>query len=72
MVFWMTGLSGAGKSTLSEAVYALLSQKGYAVAVIDGDRLRSGLCSDLGFQEADRAKTIVGPLKWQKCWLNNK
>jgi bifunctional enzyme CysN/CysC len=56
MVFWMTGLSGAGKSTLSEAVYALLSQKGYAVAVIDGDRLRSGLCSDLGFQEADRAE----------------
>lgn len=56
MVFWLTGLSGAGKSTLSEAMHVLLSQNGYAVAVIDGDRLRSGLCSDLGFQEVDRAE----------------
>ena len=54
MTFWLTGLSGAGKSTLAHAVEALLFQKDYHVIVLDGDVIRSGLCSDLGFSMDER------------------
>ncbi|MCL2122850.1 MAG: adenylyl-sulfate kinase [Desulfovibrionaceae bacterium] len=54
MAFWLTGLSGAGKSTLAHAAEAVLFQKNYHVAVLDGDVIRSGLCSDLGFSLDER------------------
>ena len=49
MAFWLTGLSGSGKSTLAHAAEAILFQQDYHVVVLDGDVIRSGLCSDLGF-----------------------
>lgn len=52
--WWMTGLSGAGKSTLAQAFAIELRRKGLAVCVLDGDELRRGLSSDLGFSAADR------------------
>lgn len=54
MVFWMTGLSAAGKTSLAMAVAARLRNRGLPVIVLDGDIVRSGLCSDLGFSERDR------------------
>ena len=54
MVFWLTGLSGAGKSTLALGVEELLFREGYNVLVLDGDIVRAGLCSDLGFSPEDR------------------
>jgi len=54
MAFWLIGLSGAGKSTLAHAAEAALFQKDYHVIVLDGDVIRSGLCSDLGFSIDDR------------------
>ena len=53
-VIWLTGLSGAGKSTIARGAQRGLSASGYACCVVDGDDLRKGLCSDLGFTEADR------------------
>ena len=53
-VFWFTGLSGAGKSTLAERARERLRQKGWPVAVLDGDVVRRGLCRDLGFSLEDR------------------
>lgn len=53
-IFWFTGLSGSGKSTLSTALCEALRQRGVAAYILDGDVLRHGLCSDLGFSEADR------------------
>lgn len=57
-VVWFTGLSGAGKSTLAEALCKAWQTQGRAVIVLDGDRLRSGLCNDLGFSDADRRENM--------------
>lgn len=57
-VIWLTGLSGAGKSTLAMALERRLFAHGAAVYVLDGDNVRAGLNSDLGFSQADRAENI--------------
>jgi adenylylsulfate kinase len=57
-VVWFTGLSAAGKSTLAHAVDAALYARGAASCVLDGDNVRHGLCSDLGFSAADRHENI--------------
>ncbi len=57
-VIWLTGLSGSGKSTISIALEKTLFQRGVASYVLDGDNLRHGLCSDLGFSDKDRHENI--------------
>ncbi|WP_299873366.1 adenylyl-sulfate kinase [uncultured Cocleimonas sp.] len=57
-VLWFTGLSGSGKSTLANAVEKELFDSGHNVTVLDGDNIRHGLCSDLGFTEADRHENM--------------
>lgn len=57
-VFWLTGLSGAGKSSIAEAAVEQLRASGIEAAHLDGDTLRSGLCSDLGFSAVDRLENI--------------
>ena len=58
VILWFTGLSGAGKSTLAHAVEEQLHQAGCLTFVFDGDNVRHGLCSNLGFSAADRAENI--------------
>ncbi|HEY8414298.1 MAG TPA: adenylyl-sulfate kinase, partial [Thermaerobacter sp.] len=53
---WFTGLSGAGQSTIAREVAAELRRRGLCVEVLDGDVVRQGLCSDLGFFEEDRRR----------------
>jgi adenylylsulfate kinase len=57
-VLWFTGLSGAGKSTLAHAVEEQLYQLGCRTFVLDGDNVRHGLSSNLGFSEDDRRENI--------------
>ena len=57
-VLWFTGLSGAGKSTLAHAVEEQLHQAGCRTFVLDGDNVRHGLCSNLGFSNDDRRENI--------------
>lgn len=57
-VLWFTGLSGSGKSTLAHAVEEQLHQNGLNTFVLDGDNVRHGLCSDLGFSDDDRRENI--------------
>lgn len=57
-VLWFTGLSGAGKSTLAHAVEEFLHQQRCHTFVLDGDNVRHGLCSDLGFSAEDRGENI--------------
>jgi len=57
-VIWFTGLSGAGKSTLAHAVEEILFQNGCRTFVLDGDNVRHGLSSNLGFSEGDRRENI--------------
>ena len=57
-VLWFTGLSGSGKSTLANAVEKKLFEMNYNVMVLDGDNVRHGLCSDLGFTEHARNENM--------------
>lgn len=57
-IIWFTGLSGAGKSTLAHAVEETLHQMGCRTFVLDGDNVRHGLCSNLGFSVEDRTENI--------------
>lgn len=57
-IFWFTGLSGAGKSTLAMAVEKKLFDHGLNPYVLDGDNVRYGLNSDLGFSPEDRTENI--------------
>lgn len=55
---WLTGLSGAGKSTLAVHLEQELFRIGRQVYLLDGDNIRHGLCSDLGFSSGDRIENI--------------
>jgi adenylylsulfate kinase len=55
---WMTGLSGSGKSTIACIAEQMLLAEGHNAYRLDGDNLRHGLCSDLGFTPEDRAENI--------------
>jgi bifunctional enzyme CysN/CysC len=57
-VVWLTGLSGAGKTTIARAVERKLFDAGRWVVTLDGDDLRAGLNSGLGFTQADRSENI--------------
>jgi adenylylsulfate kinase len=55
---WFTGLSGSGKTTIMDALENYLYQKKRHTYILDGDNLRHGLCSDLGFSINDRNENI--------------
>jgi bifunctional enzyme CysN/CysC len=57
-VLWLTGLSGAGKSTIANLVERALTADGKHTYILDGDNIRHGLSSDLGFAAADRIENI--------------
>ncbi len=57
-VIWLTGLSGAGKSTLAYGLERRLIADRHPAYVLDGDNVRMGLCSDLGFSPGDRDENI--------------
>jgi bifunctional enzyme CysN/CysC len=57
-VVWLTGLPGAGKSTLALALERRLFGRGGSPVLLDGDTLRAGLNSDLGFSPRDRSENI--------------
>ena len=57
-VLWLTGLSGAGKTTLANQLERVFFDQGKLVYVLDGDKVRAGLGSDLGFSAEDRVENI--------------
>jgi adenylylsulfate kinase len=57
-ILWFTGLSGSGKSTLAGMVEQQLYENGNFTYLLDGDNLRYGLNSDLGFDEVGRKENI--------------
>lgn len=58
LVVWMFGLSGSGKSTIANAAERILHQQGRFTTILDGDNLRSGLNSNLGFSDEQRQENI--------------
>ena len=63
-VLWLTGLSGSGKSTIARHLEKRLFNQGFFAQVLDGDNIRSGINSNLGFSEADIAEVA-------KLYLNS-
>ena len=57
-VVWLTGLSGAGKSTIAQALERELFHRAVHTYVLDGDNIRHGLNSNLGFAPEDRVENI--------------
>lgn len=57
-VLWFTGLPSSGKSTVAVELQALLFERGYNVYLLDGDNVRHGLNSNLGFSPEDRQENI--------------
>lgn len=57
-VIWFTGLSGSGKSTIAIELEKMLNEEGKAVYLLDGDNIRCGINSDLGFSDEDRNENI--------------
>jgi len=55
---WLTGLSGSGKTTIAIDLEQKLHQLGFLTQVLDGDNIRSGINSNLGFSEDDRIENI--------------
>ncbi len=54
----LTGLTGSGKTSIGQAVERKLFEQGRAVAMIDGEKVRSGLNRDLGFTADDRSENL--------------
>ena len=58
LVVWLYGLSGSGKSTLANALERRLHGEGVFTQALDGDNIRTGLNSNLGFTDDDRRENI--------------
>ena len=58
MMVWFTGLSGSGKSTIAMGVERELHKRGILCRILDGDNIRSGINSNLGFSPEDRMENI--------------
>ena len=57
-VIWFYGLPCSGKTTLACALREALEQQGHRIGMLDGDVLRTGLNSDLGFSDSDRSENL--------------
>ncbi|MCX2780436.1 adenylyl-sulfate kinase [Microbulbifer thermotolerans] len=58
VTLWFTGLSGSGKSTIAVAVEKALAARGVLSYRLDGDNIRLGINSNLGFSAEDRKENI--------------
>ena len=68
---WLTGLSGSGKSTIAKSLVEELFQQNCQTKVLDGDNIRHGLCSDLGFSHEDRTENIRRIAEVAKLFVHN-
>lgn len=71
IVIWMVGLSGSGKSTLATGLENRLHKNGYHTMLLDGDNLRSGINSNLGFSGSDRIENIRRAAEISKLFAYN-
>lgn len=55
---WLTGLSGSGKSTIAQLLERRLHDAGKLTMLLDGDNIRDGLNSNLGFSTEERVENI--------------
>ncbi|MDI9346952.1 MAG: adenylyl-sulfate kinase [Methylacidiphilales bacterium] len=72
--FWFTGLSGSGKSTLAEYTKNQLISNNFIdkIIILDGDAIRTGLSSNLGFSQLDRTENLRRIAEVAKLFLSEK
>ncbi len=71
LAIWMCGLSGSGKSTIANAAERVLHQQGRFTIILDGDNLRAGLNTNLGFSDEDRLENIRRIAELAKVLVQN-
>jgi adenylylsulfate kinase len=69
-ILWFTGLSASGKSTIAHGVEKELHNRGLRSYVLDGDNVRQGINSDLGFSRSDRKENIRRIVEISKLLLD--
>lgn len=70
-VIWLTGLSGSGKTTIAQSLEKKLFEAGIFCQVLDGDNIRSGINSNLGFSSDDRMENIRRIAEVAKLYLHS-
>lgn len=70
-VLWLTGLSGSGKSTIAQHLERKLYNEGFFTQVLDGDNIRAGMNSNLGFSPEDRTENIRRISEIAKLYLHS-
>jgi len=71
VVIWLYGLSGSGKSTLAAAVERRLAAADCVTRVLDGDEIRKGLNSDLGYGDEARRENIRRAAEVARLFLDS-
>jgi len=69
-IVWLTGMPGSGKSTIARSTERILYDQGLQPVVLDGDNVRLGLCSDLGFSRSDRNENVRRVAEAAKLFLD--
>lgn len=69
-LIWLTGLSASGKSTIAHTVEKELFKKGVRTYVLDGDNVRHGLSSNLGFSREDRRENLRRIVELSKLFVD--
>ena len=71
-VIWMTGLSGSGKTTLAKALEKNLHDAGFMLTILDGDNVRDGINSNLGFSDEElKTNRIIGHLPTFRSYVGD-
>lgn len=71
VMIWFTGLSGSGKSTIAIALERELHKRSLLCRILDGDNIRSGINSNLGFSETDRVENIRRIAEVSKLFIDS-
>ncbi|MCC7051346.1 MAG: adenylyl-sulfate kinase [Bacteroidia bacterium] len=67
MIFHVFGLSGVGKTTLANNIKLRLEKEYHTkVMILDGDKFRENISSDLGFSKNDREENIRRMFEYAK------
>ncbi len=69
-LIWFTGLSASGKSTIAHYVEEKLFERGIRIYVLDGDNVRHGLNSNLGFSPEDRKENLRRIVELSKLFVD--
>jgi adenylylsulfate kinase len=70
VTIWFTGLSGSGKTTLANHIEEALFRQGFLAQILDGDQIRQGVNSNLGYSEEDREENIRRIAEISKLFIN--